>query len=62
MPKQAQSPYVLIRSIVDSTLTIPLVKFHSSDSEPYASPGLSVCERRNLVICEPRDLVWQSPA
>ena len=29
MSKQTQLLYVLTRSIVDSTLTIPLVKFHS---------------------------------
>ena len=30
---------------------LPLGSFHSADSEPYASPGLSECERRKIGKC-----------
>ena len=34
--------------VVSCHRLFPLAKSHSSDLEPYASPGLSECERRNL--------------
>ena len=33
--------------VVSCHRLFPLAKSHSSDLEPYASPGLSECERRN---------------
>ena len=32
--------------------SFPLGAFHSTDSEPHASPGLSECKRRKLRILE----------
>ena len=45
---KVQLLYVLEVLLVDSCHRLfPLEKSHSSDLEPYASPGLSECERRN---------------
>ena len=45
---KVQSLYVLdILLVASHRHSFPLEKFHSSDLEPHASPGLSECERRN---------------
>ena len=44
--------YLLRCVVVFFFRSFPLGAFHSTDSEPHASPGLSECERRKLRILE----------
>ena len=41
------NPTGTIQKYVWDVAVLPLGSFHSADSEPYASPALSECERRN---------------
>ena len=41
------NPTGAIQKYVWDVAVLPLGSFHSADSEPYASPALSECERRN---------------